>query len=68
MEAEKYVMILKHDGIIKEYAKLIHCSYSKAMNIYYNSILYYEVSNKISDLHCLSDEYLAEKLKRLEEK
>lgn len=35
----------------------------EALDFFYNSKLYMEVSKGISDMHCRSDEYLVEELK-----
>lgn len=34
----------------------------KALDIFYNSELYTLVSEGVSDMHCMSDEYLVEEL------
>ena len=34
----------------------------KALDIFYNSELYSLVSEGVSDMHCMSDEYLVEEL------
>lgn len=34
----------------------------KALDIFYHSMLYTLMSECISDMHCMSDEYLAEEL------
>ena len=39
-------------------------SLRRAFDALYKSLLYQEVSRGVSDMHCRSDEYLAEELKR----
>lgn len=53
----------------KKYARVIECfaqkesiSLSKALDFFYRSDVYDLVSNGVSDMHCMSDEYLAEDL------
>ena len=43
-------------------AKKEHISMSKALDIFYKSKLYPLVSEGVSDMHCMSDEYLVEEL------
>lgn len=53
----------------KKYARIIRCfaekeglSLEDALRLFYHSLTYRLISAGVSDLHCMSDEYLAEEL------
>lgn len=53
----------------KKYARVIECfankekiSLDEALGIFYNSEVYRLLRDGVSDMHCMSDEYLAEEL------
>ena len=53
----------------KKYARIVECfsvkagiSLAKALNFFYHSATYPLISQGVSDLHCMSDEYLADEL------
>ena len=48
--------------MLRFFAKKEHISMRKALDIFYNSELYTLVSEGVSDMHCMSDEYLVEEL------
>ena len=54
----------------KKYARVIECfasnmsiSLDDALAFFYHSEVYRLISEGVSDMHCMSDEYLAEELK-----
>lgn len=54
----------------KKYVRVIECFASKekisldsALDFFYQSEVYRLISEGVSDMHCMSDEYLAEELK-----
>jgi hypothetical protein len=55
---------MKLRDIVIEYAKTEDIPLREAFDDFYKSILYVEVSTGISDMHCRSDGYLAEELRR----
>lgn len=62
--ANRALLNHKYNGVIKSYAELAEISLREAFGVFYQSNLYTEVRNGISDMHCRSDGYLAEELQR----
>ena len=58
MQADKTILQMKYARIVKLFADHLHISYEDALDFFYNSDTY----SLISDMHCLSDEYLADEL------
>ena len=54
--AEKYACV------ITLYAKKNNISLDKALDVFYRSELYELISEGVSDMHCMSDEYLVQEL------
>ena len=48
--------------LAKRFAAHLHISYEDALDFFYNSDTYSLISEGIGDMHCLSDEYLADEL------
>jgi hypothetical protein len=64
MKANKYLLRRKYPRIIARLAEQRGIPLREAMNIFYRSLTYREMSEGISDMHCRSDEYLVEELCR----
>ncbi len=62
MTANKILLQKKYARIIEMFAKISGLSIGDAMDFFYRSLTYKEISEGISDMHCRSDEYLAEEL------
>ena len=62
MMANKTLLQIKYARIIAQLAKKMNISESEAMDLFYNSKTYPLISEGVSDLHCLSDSYLAEEI------
>ena len=62
MIANKILLQRKYARVISAYAKLKNISLREALGIFYNSEVYLEMHNDISDMHCRSDGYLAEEI------
>ncbi len=62
MEANPTLLRMKYGRIVDLYAKRAGITYEEALQHWYNSITYELVRQGISDMHCMSDEYLAEEL------
>ena len=62
MIANRTLIGHKCAGVIKAYAELESVPLREAFDIFYKSILYREIREGISDMHCRSDGYLAEEL------
>lgn len=52
----------KYARVIELYAKENNISIEKALDIFYRSQLYEFISQGVSDMHCMSDEYLVQEL------
>jgi hypothetical protein len=63
MTADSLLLQLKYDSVIEEFARQSAKPLREAMDLFYKSITYDEMCNGISDMHCRSDEYLAEELR-----
>jgi hypothetical protein len=64
MIANKYLLRRKYTRIIARFAERRKISLRDAMNAFYSSLTYREMSEGISDMHCRSDEYLVEEICR----
>ena len=62
MQADKTILQMKYARIVKLFADHLHISYEDALDFFYNSDTYSLISEGIGDMHCLSDEYLADEL------
>ncbi|MGN0242795.1 MAG: DUF3791 domain-containing protein [Lachnospiraceae bacterium] len=62
MKANKILLQKKYARVIELFATKQNLPVAEALKIFYESDLYREVSQGISDMHCRSDEYLAEEL------
>jgi hypothetical protein len=64
MTADPFILNYKLNGIITLFAERQRIPLRDAFDVFYRSRLYAEVREGISDMHCRSDEYLAEELRR----
>lgn len=62
MEANRILLGMKYARIVELFAKEANLSLDAALDFFYKSKLYVLVSNGISDMHCMSDQYLVESL------
>ncbi|MCD8215414.1 MAG: DUF3791 domain-containing protein [Clostridiales bacterium] len=62
MNAHPILLQKKYVRVIKLFAEREKLTLSKALDFFYNSVEYKLISRGISDLHCMSDGYLAEDL------
>ena len=53
---------MKYARIVKLFAEQAHLPYEEALGLFYDSETYQLISEGIADMHCLSDEYLADEL------
>lgn len=63
MKANKTLLRMKYARVICALAEKANISTSRAMDFFYHSIEYQLISEGVSDLHCMSDDYIAENLK-----
>lgn len=64
MEANPILLQKKYVRIVEKFAEQAGINTREAIDFFYHSLTYKEVSEGISDMHCRSDEYLAEELKQ----
>lgn len=64
MNANPVLLQKKYARIIEKFAKKQNISLDEALNFFYHSFTYELMSEGISNMHCMSDEYLLEDLER----
>ncbi len=62
MNANPILLQKKYARVIARYAQKYNVPVEKALELFYKSLLYHQIVNGVSDLHCMSDDYLAEEL------
>lgn len=62
MLADKIVLQMKYARIVRLFADRLQIPYEEALAFFYHSDTYKLISNGVADMHCLSDEYLADEL------
>ena len=63
MNANPILLQKKYSRVIACFARNAGISLDSALNFFYHSDVYRLVHDGISDMHCMSDEYLADELK-----
>ena len=62
MNANPILLQKKYARVVELFAKENNISLEKALDIFYHSELYKLMSEGVSDMHCISDEYLVQEL------
>jgi len=62
MEANKTILQMKYARVVKLFAELSGTSLEDSLEFFYDSYLYKMMSEGIADMHCRSDNYLADLL------
>lgn len=62
MMANPILLQKKYARIIELFSTKENLSFDDSLNFFYRSTVYRLISEGVSDLHCMSDEYLAEEL------
>ena len=62
MNANPILLQKKYARVVELFAKEKNISLEKALDIFYHSELYKLMSEGVSDMHCMSDEYLVQEL------
>ena len=62
MTANPILLQKKYSRVIAAFADRIGLSLDEALAFFYHSDVYLLVSEGVSDMHCMSDDYLAEEL------
>lgn len=63
MNANPILLQKKYSRVIELFAKVQHISLDEALDFFYHSEVYLLMRDGVSDMHCMSDAYLAEDLK-----
>lgn len=64
MIANPILLQKKYVRIINLFAKENELTLDQALDFFYHSNTYYLMQNGISDMHCMSDDYLVEDLQK----
>ncbi|MEE0397574.1 MAG: DUF3791 domain-containing protein [Lachnospiraceae bacterium] len=64
MTANPVLLQKKYSRIIERFAKQQGLSLDEALNFFYYSEVYRLIRDGVSDMHCMSDEYLTEELQQ----
>lgn len=62
MEANPILLQKKYARVIEKFSEAAGISPREALDFFYRSLTYTDVSEGISDMHCRSDQYLAQEL------
>ena len=62
MQANPILLQRKYARIVKLFAEQTGLTLEQALDFFYNSQTFDLVSNGVADMHCFSEEYLAEEL------
>ena len=62
MKADKAILQITYSAVIDMFARLANIPLREALDLFYKSIIYKEMREGISDMHCRSEKYLAEDL------
>lgn len=62
MIANRILLQHKYANVIEAFSKHQNIGLREAMAVFYTSQTYKDMSKGVSDMHCRSDEYLAEEL------
>ena len=63
MNANPILLQKKYSRIIEVFSKYQGITLDEALNFFYHSEVYQLIRDGVSDMHCMSDAYLAEELK-----
>lgn len=62
MNANPILLQKKYARVVQLFAKRSGLTLEEALKIFYHSEMYQLVSEGVSDMHCMSDEYLTQEL------
>ena len=62
MEASRIILDMKYARIIEILAQQLHISREEAKDLFYNSPVFELIDKGVADLHCRSDQYLADEI------
>ena len=64
MIANRYLLRHKYIRVIETLTMRTGLSLRESLDLFYKSLTYREMSEGISDMHCRSDDYIVEELRR----
>lgn len=62
MTANPILLQKKYARIIERFSEKENLSFDEALRFFYHSTVYHLINEGVSDMHCMSDEYLADEL------
>lgn len=62
MEASRIILDMKYARIIEILAEHLNITLEEAMDLFYNSPVFELIDNGVADMHCRSDQYLADEI------
>ena len=62
MNANPVLLQKKYARIVEKFAENTNITLKEALDIFYHSKLYELMSEGVSDMHCMSDDYLVQEL------
>lgn len=62
MEASRIILDMKYARIIETLAQRLGITREEAMDIFYCSPVFPLIDNGVADMHCRSDQYLADEI------
>ena len=63
MQADRTLLQMKFSRVVAKFAEQQKIPMEKALEFFYHSQTYRELSEGIADLHCRSDQYIVDELK-----
>lgn len=63
MNANPILLQKKYTRVVELFAEKVDISLSEALDFFYHSTVYQLVKDGVSDMHCMSDDYLADDLR-----
>lgn len=64
MEANRIILDMKYARIIEILAQRLNITREDAMDLFYNSPVFELIDKGVADMHCRSDQYLADAIIR----
>lgn len=64
MEANRIILDMKYARIIEILAQRLNITREDAMDLFYNSPVFELIDKGVADMHCRSDQYLADEIIR----
>lgn len=62
MEANRIILDMKYARIIEILAQRLNITREDAMDLFYNSPVFELIDKGVADMHCRSDQYLADEI------